>query len=207
MTAFGGIALEDDELIARAQQGDTAAYETLVVRYQEIAFRAAFLITGDAAAAEDAVQEAFVKAYYALPRFRPGALLRPWLLRIAANEARNRRKADNRRLALAERAAADAPSPAMVPSPEAAALQGEQRQALLAALDRLPADYRLAIGYRYFLSLTEEEMAATMDCARGTVKSRLARALKRLRSELDRPDEREQEAQHDGPRRRSTGHG
>lgn len=205
--AYGGTALEESDLIARAQRGDARAYETLVLRYQDVAFRTAYLITGDAQAAEDAVQEAMVKAYYALPRFRPGASLRPWLLRIVANEARNRRKADFRRISLTERAAADMYTAEAARSPEAEALQGEQRMALMAALSRLSEEDRLVICYRYLLSLSELEMATVMDCARGTVKSRLARALKRLRLEIDRPAQQEQEMPQDGPGVRSARHG
>ncbi|HEX2186328.1 MAG TPA: sigma factor, partial [Chloroflexota bacterium] len=78
--------------------------------YQEVAFRTAYLLTGDGAEAEDAAQEAFIKAYYALGRFRPGAPFRPWLLQIVANEARNRRRAGGRRGGLALRVAAERPS-------------------------------------------------------------------------------------------------
>ena len=81
---------KDAELTARARDGDVGAYEELVTRYQGIAFRVAWLVVHNRGDAEDAVQDAFVKAYYALPRFRPGAPFRPWILRIVANEARNR---------------------------------------------------------------------------------------------------------------------
>ncbi|MGH2585617.1 MAG: RNA polymerase sigma factor [Dehalococcoidia bacterium] len=161
-----------------------SAYEALVQRYQEIAFRTAFVIVRSAAEAEDAAQEAFVKAYFALSRFRAGAPFRPWLLRIVANEARNRRTAAGRRAGLALRAAGSLPEPAAEPSPEAVALAAEQRAELLAAVNALREEDRLAITYRYFLNLNEEEMAAVMGCARGTVKSRLSRALGRLRAHL-----------------------
>ena len=153
-------------------------------RYQEVAFRTAYLITGVAAEAEDAAQEAFVKAYYALPRFRAGAPFRPWLLQIVANEARNRRKAAGRRAALTLRAAAERPVADPAPSPEAAALAAEQRDALLQALNGLREEDRLIVAYRYFFDLSEAEMAAALGCARGTVKSRLSRALGRLREGL-----------------------
>src|SRR5579859_5935590 len=91
--------LEESELVERARGGEAAAYEMLVRRYQALAFRVAFVLLGDAAEAEDAAQEAFLKAWQALPRFRAGAPLRPWLLRIVANEARNRRSAAARRCA------------------------------------------------------------------------------------------------------------
>jgi RNA polymerase sigma-70 factor (ECF subfamily) len=155
-----------------------------VRRYQEIAFRTAFLITGAAAEAEDAAQEAFVKAYFALSRFRKGAPFRPWLLRIVANEARNRRTAAVRRAGLALRAAGARPKDSDDGSPEVLALAAEQRAELLAAVDRLRPEERLAVSARYFLQLSEEETAAVMGCARGTVKSRLSRALRRLRTML-----------------------
>jgi RNA polymerase sigma-70 factor (ECF subfamily) len=155
-----------------------------VERYREVVFRTAFLIVGEAAEAEDATQDAFVKAYYALPRFRAGAPVRPWLLQIAANEARNRRKAAGRRARLALRVGADQPPADSAGWPEAAALAAEQRQVLLDALERLRVEDRLTIAYRYFVGLTEAEMAVALGCAPGTVKSRLSRALGRLRERL-----------------------
>ena len=177
-----GRPLEEPELIERARQGDAGAYAELVQRYQEVAFRTAYLITRGADDAEDAAQEGFVKAYYALPRFHAGAPFRPWLLRIVANEARNSRKAAGRRAGLALRAAEDRPPGDAAPSPEAAVLAGEQREWLLRAVDSLREEDRLVIIYRYFLELSEAEMADALDCARGTVKSRLSRAMGRLRA-------------------------
>jgi RNA polymerase sigma-70 factor (ECF subfamily) len=176
--------LEDDELVARAKRGDTRAFGTLVEEHQTIAFRTAYLLTGSAADAEDAVQDAFVKAYSALGRFRPGAPFRPWLLAIVANEARNRRRSAGRRERLALRAAEDPLSGGAVPSPEAALLDAERREELLRAVDDLREDDRMAIGCRYFLGLSEEETAAALGWRRGTVKSRTSRALDRLRDRL-----------------------
>jgi len=153
-----------------------------------VAFRTAYLITGTAAEAEDAAQEAFVKAWYALGRFRPNAPFRPWLLRIVANEARNRRTAAGRRVNLALRARERDPDGDAAPSPEAVALRAEQRAMLLRAINRLRVDDRLVIGYRYFFDLSEAEMATALDCARGTIKSRLSRALGRLRDVLRAED-------------------
>jgi RNA polymerase sigma-70 factor (ECF subfamily) len=178
--------LESDEaLVDRARRGDAGAYASLVERYQDVAFRVAYLMLGDAAEAEDATQEAFIKAYYALPRFRSGALLRPWLLQIVANQARNQRRAGSRRDLLALRASAsERPSADAAQSPEAEALVAEQRQALLQAVRDLRDDDRLVVAYRYFFELSESEMAGALGCARGTVKSRLSRALDRLRRAL-----------------------
>jgi RNA polymerase sigma-70 factor (ECF subfamily) len=179
-------ALEDEaELVERAKRGDTDAYAKLVRLHQELAQRVAYLITQEQSEAEDAAQEAFINAYYSLHRFRQGASFRAWLLRIVANQARNRLKAARRRAHLMERAAtAWQPAPHPAPTPEGVALANEQRAALLHALDRLPEHDRLALAYRFFFDLTEAEMAEALGCARGTVKSRLSRALTRLRQVL-----------------------
>ena len=180
-----GRPLGDAELVERAQQGDAGAYEELVRRYQQLAHRVAFLVTGEAADSEDAAQEAFVKAYYALNGFRKEAAFKPWLLKIVANEARNRRRSSGRRAGLALRAAQERPSGDAAPSPEVAALAHERNRELLAALDSLREPDRLVVAYRYFLDLSEAETAAALGCARGTVKSRLSRALARLRALME----------------------
>jgi RNA polymerase sigma factor (sigma-70 family) len=175
----------DQQLIERARAGDGSAFGQLVQQHQELAFRTAYLILGDAAEAEDAAQEAFLKAYHALARFRPDAPFRPWLLEIVANQARNQRRAAGRRAQLALRAAgAGLADGAPSPGPELAALQREQQQRLLQALESLREPERLAVAGRYFLNLSEAELAALLGCPRGTVKSRLARALDRLRQRL-----------------------
>jgi RNA polymerase sigma-70 factor (ECF subfamily) len=178
-----GRPLDESNLVARARRGDADAYEELVHAYQGIALRTAYVLAGNAADAEEAAQDAFVKAYRALWRFRPGAPFKPWLLRIVANEARNRRRSTGRRQALALRAGHE-PSGEAAPSPEAALLGAERREALVAALNRLPEPDREAIACRYLLDLSEAETAAALGLRPGTVKSRLSRALERLRSEL-----------------------
>src|SRR3954467_3817343 len=112
--------LEETELVERARRGDLRAWETIVRTYQGIAFRTAYVLTGSAADAEEAAQDGFVKAYRALGRFRRGAPLRPWLLEVVGNEARNRRRSAGRRDRLAMRAAVEeGPSGGAAPSPEA----------------------------------------------------------------------------------------
>jgi RNA polymerase sigma factor (sigma-70 family) len=175
--------LDESVLVERARRGDLRAWESIVRMYQGIAFRTAYLLTGSAVDAEEAAQDGFVNAYRALGRFRRGAPLRPWLLRIVANEARNRRRSAARRERLALRAAQDRPGDA-VPSPEAALLAGEERERLLAAVEQLPDEQRDTVACRYFLQLSEEETASVLHVRRGTVKSRLARGLERLRAEL-----------------------
>lgn len=173
---------DDVSLAARAQRGDEDAFEELVRMYQGLAFRTAYLLSGSAADAEDAVQTALVKAWRALPRFRAGSPFRPWLLRIVANEAHNRRRSAGRRAELRLRAIAAHPQGDAAPSPEGAALGREQREDLLRALEALDERDRDVLACRFFLELSEEETAATLGVRRGTVKSRTSRALERLRA-------------------------
>ena len=179
-----GRPLEEPELVVRAMDGDTHAYEELVRMHQQVAMRTAWLVTRNAAEAEDAVQEAFVKAYRALRRFREGAAFRPWLLAIVTNEARNRRRSVARADRLTLRVAEVRPSGDAAPSPEAAALLDEERTLLVKALNAMREEDRLVVGYRYLLGLSEAETAEALGVPKGTVKSRLARSLGRLREAL-----------------------
>jgi RNA polymerase sigma-70 factor (ECF subfamily) len=177
------IAPEPDEarLVAAASAGDARAYAELLARHQAVAFRAAFLITGSAAEAEDATQDAAIKAWLALPRFRARAPFRPWFVRIAINEARNRRRSAGRRAGLTLRLGGER---SVAPSAETEALARAEGAELAAALERLGEPDQLVIAARHLLGLSEAETAAALAVRRGTVKSRLSRALERLRSEL-----------------------
>ena len=174
----------DGELFTRAQRGDQAAYEEVVQRYQQVAFRTAYIITGSSADAEDAAQEGFVKAFRALSTFRVGAEPRPWLLRIVANEARNRVRSAGRRHQLELRVAERFRPGDAAPSPEAAAVAAEDSQWLLGLVNELSEEDRLVISSRYLLELNGEETAAALGIPEGTVKSRLSRALARLRGTI-----------------------
>jgi RNA polymerase sigma factor (sigma-70 family) len=180
---------DESTLVARARRGEAAAYEELVRMHQAIAFRVALVNAGDRADAEDAVQDGFVKAYRALGRFRDGAPFRPWLLKIVANEARNRRRSAGRRAGLTLRVVGTAASGDAAPSPEAAVLTGERREELLDAIARLDDRDRDILVYRFLLELDEQETAEALGIRRGTVKSRTSRALERLRAEV--PEVRE----------------
>jgi len=175
--------MDDAPLVERARRGDVSAYAALVRRYQRDALRLAWVVGGDAGEADDVVQEAFVKGWAAIDRFRGGAAFRPWLLKIVANEARNRRRSRGRRVALALRAGAAVPSAA--PSPEDLAVVAGERTAVAAALDRLPEHERLVLACRFLLDLSEAETAEALDCPAGTVKSRTSRGLARLRADLE----------------------
>jgi RNA polymerase sigma-70 factor (ECF subfamily) len=170
-------------LVARARSGDTAAYGELVRSHQRAACGLAALVGGRADDAEDVAQEAFVKAFAALGRFRLGSAFRPWVLAIVANEARNRRRSAGRRQRHELRLALLPPGEGG-PSPEAAALAGEQRAALVAAVETLPRRQREVVSCRYLLDLSEAETAAVLGVSAGTVKSQLSRALAHLREEL-----------------------
>jgi RNA polymerase sigma-70 factor (ECF subfamily) len=180
--------LPETELVRRARRGDEDAYEELVRAHQGIAFRIAYLLCANAPDAEEAAQDGFVKAYRALGRFRTDAPFRPWLLKIVANEARNRRRAAGRRAGLALRAAEEDPSGGAAPSPEGTLLAAAERDTLLAAVNALREEERLVIACRYFLELSEEETASALGIRRGTVKSRTSRALDRLRETLGGAD-------------------
>ena len=179
-----GRPLEDAELIERAKGGDVRAYEELVRRHQGVAARVAHLASRGADDALDAVQEAFVKAYVALPRFRDGAPFRPWLLRIVANEASNRRRAAGRRERLSLRLAEGEgrASGGAAPSPEATVLAASERRDLLQAVNGLREEDRMVLACRFFLELSDAETAAVLGWPLGTVKSRSSRALRRLRT-------------------------
>jgi RNA polymerase sigma-70 factor (ECF subfamily) len=185
-----GRPLEERELVLRAQRGDDGAFAELVRAHQEIAFRVAYLITGNATDAEDAVQDGALKAWRALARFRAGEPWRPWLLSIVANEARNRRRSAGRRAQLALRASREQASGDAAPfpgtsTPEATALATDERRRLLAALEDLPDEARDVLVCRYLLELSEEETATALGLRRGTVKSRTSRALDRLRESYE----------------------
>jgi RNA polymerase sigma-70 factor (ECF subfamily) len=181
----GRVESEEDRLIANAKRGDQRAYAELLTRHQAVAFRAAYLVTGSAAEAEDATQEACVKAWLALARFRAGAPFRPWLVQIAVNEARNRRRAAGRRAGLVLRLNPSFTGAAPAPSAESEALAGEERAQLAAAVARLREEDQLIIAARYFLGLSEAETAIVLRLRRGTAKSRLSRALGRLQRQLE----------------------
>jgi RNA polymerase sigma factor (sigma-70 family) len=182
--AIALVAPREAELVARAKRGDHAAYEALWREHERAAYRTAFLLVRSAADAEDVTQDAFVKAYRALGRFRTGSPFRPWLLRIVGNEARNHLRASGRRAFHQGRAAALEPAAAGAGA-DAALLRREERRRLLAALDALPEGERLAVAARYLAGLTDAEIGAALGVPRAAVKMRAWRGLQRLRRELD----------------------
>ncbi|NGO44405.1 RNA polymerase sigma factor [Streptomyces sp. YC419] len=169
-------------MIARVRAGEPEAYAELVRAHTGIALRAAAAL-GAGADAEDVVQQAFFKAYCTLGRFRDGAAFRPWLLSIVANETRNTVRTAVRQRTVVGREAALTEAEPVIPEsadPAVAALEVERRAALLAALDRLSEEHRRVVTYRYLLEMDEPETAQALGWPRGTVKSRLNRALRKL---------------------------
>lgn len=169
----------ESDLIGRARQGDSDAWEALVQEHQEAVFRLAYLLLGDARDAEDTAQETFIRAFRYLHTYDSSRSWRPWLLGITANLARNRRRAIGRYLHHLGRLARLNIDPTLDPENEVAHLANAQ--ALWRAVRRLEAVDQEIIYLRYFLELSVEETAETLNIAPGTVKSRLYRALGRLR--------------------------
>lgn len=188
--AAGQEIANESELVRLARSDNPLAWEKLVRQYQEPVFRLAYLILGDADDAEDAAQETFIRAHAALARFYETRPLRPWLLSIAANLARNRRRSLGRYWGALQRAFQANPSP-FHPPPERTTAADARR--LREAVTRLRPDGQDIIYLRYFLGLSEAEAAAALDIPAGTAKSRLSRALAHLRRviETDYPDLRD----------------
>jgi RNA polymerase sigma-70 factor, ECF subfamily len=176
--------LSDADLIRRARQGDPAAWEALVRAHEEAVFRLAYLFTGDADSAADASQETFIRAYQALDRFDLERSVKPWLLSIAANQARNQLRSAGRYLAVLRRAFREEASTSR--AAETSATDRWQATSLWEAVRRLELDDQQVIYYRYFLELSVRETASALGIAEGTVKSRLHRALDRLKSVIAR---------------------
>lgn len=174
---------QEEVLIALARDGDEHAFGELVTRYQALAARVArFVAPG--VDVDDVVQEAFVKAWYAMPRFRLGAPFKPWICRIAANEAKNQIRSARRREALMLRATSAGRDDRSVPPPEGQVLAREDAEALVRAMNRLGSNDRLVLAYRWLLDLSEAEMADALAVPAGTVKSRLSRAMTKLRTAI-----------------------
>ena len=173
-------AIDDAEAVVRSRDGDLDAYAALVARYTLRAHRAAFLL-GAGEEADDVVQEAFVKAFRHLPRFRVGEPFGPWLLRIVTNETRNLTRSRRRRAALALRLSAVESGATTVAGPVHEVLTAERHTRLVAAVNTLPDKERQVLVCRYFLDLSEAETAQVLGWPLGSVKSRASRALNRLR--------------------------
>ena len=181
--------MEEQEAIARLKRGDIGGLEVLVRKYQVRAVRTAYLITRDRALAEDIVQAAFVRAYERIGQFDAGRPFGPWFLRSVVNDAVKATTRRQRQVSLEASAEGEETSLADLlaspcPGPDDLVEAAELRQAVWAALGRLPPAQRAVIVQRYYLDLSETEMADELACPPGTVKWRLHAARKRLRTLL-----------------------
>ena len=186
----------DLSLVQRAQRGESGAFDALVRRYQHKVVKLVMRYVRNPTEAEDIAQDAFIKAYRALSRFRGDSAFYTWLYRIAINTAKNSLAARARNpVQLDSSGSGDEDRPGLeermidTATPEALALTEEIRATVSAAIDRLPEDLRTAIMLRELEGLSYEEIAKTMDCPVGTVRSRIFRAreavYERLREIFD----------------------
>jgi RNA polymerase sigma-70 factor (ECF subfamily) len=171
--------LDEPSLIRRAVQGEMKAWESLILAHQEAVFRLAYLILGDPDEAEDVAQETFLRAWKNLRRFDLSRPLPPWLLRITVNLARNHHRSAGRYLAALIRTSQGEPAAPTIEEKSAQQIESEQ---LWRAVRRLQLPDQQIVYLRYFLDLSVAETADTLQVAEGTVKSRLNRALSRLRT-------------------------
>lgn len=178
----------DGELVARWQQGETAAFEALVRRYEDRVFRLLHRMLGSAADAEDAAQETFLNLHRHGRRFRGDARFSTFVYRVAANAALNRRRSLGRRRArlerLAERQAAGHDLPTPPPGPEQRTLGRELQARVHEALETLPDKLRLPVVLFDIEGLAYAEVSEVLGVAEGTVKSRIHRARTALRERL-----------------------
>jgi RNA polymerase sigma factor (sigma-70 family) len=174
--------LDDDALVARARAGHVDAYGELVRRHQRAALRVAAVVGGSTQEAGDIVQDAFVAAHRALGTYRGDGSVRSWMLRIVANHARNHVRGRVRRIRRDERYAGLALRD--VAAPDDDVVRTAEHDAVAAALVGLGPDDRAVLGCRFVAGLSELETAEVLGLPVGTVKSRTARALGRLRVRL-----------------------
>jgi RNA polymerase sigma-70 factor (ECF subfamily) len=172
----------DQDLVVRAQAGDRRAFDLLCLKYQQRIVKLALRYVREPAEALDIAQEAFIKAYRALPGFRGDSAFYTWLYRIAINSAKNHLAGRDRRHAELDATGDGGDSAEVVAllrddeTPERLAMQDDLRRAIEAAMAALPDELRTAILLREVDGLSYEEIAAAMECPVGTVRSRIFRA-------------------------------
>lgn len=171
--------MDEPTLIRHAANGDTTAWEPLVLANQQAVFRLSYLLLGDPDDAEDIAQETFLRAWKYLKRFDATRPLRPWLLSIASNLASNRRRSAGRYFAALTRAFRDEPASVTIEENNS---QHTQANDLWKAVQTLHIPDQQIVYLRYFLDLSVAETAEILQVAEGTVKSRLSRALEKLRA-------------------------
>lgn len=180
----------DEDLVLRVQQGDKNAYNLLVLKYQHRIIQLVNRYVKDGSEAQDVAQETFIKAYRALGSFRGDSAFYTWLYRIAINTAKNYLVARTRRNSDYEVDLQDAevcenlPQLQGIETPERLLISEEIVETIRIAIEKLPEDMRVAIMLREFEGMSYEEIAETMDCPVGTVRSRIFRAREAIDSKL-----------------------
>jgi RNA polymerase sigma-70 factor (ECF subfamily) len=185
--------MDDTELVTRIKAGDMSALEALMRRHNRALYRTARAILRDDMEAEDAVQEAYIRAYRALATFRGESKLSTWLVRIVANEALMRRRRNTRSAQVLPMDATAIPDETPMsdePGPESEAMRGQMRKVLEARIDALPDGYRAVFVLRALEELTVEETAAALEIPDATVRTRYFRARGLLRESLARDIDR-----------------
>ncbi len=181
----------DNVLVERVQRGDKRAFDLLVLKYQHKLLKLITRYVRDPSEAEDVAQEAFIKAYRALPRFRGESGFYTWLYRIAINTAKNHLVAASRRPPDSDIDVMDAEQYDNTAelkesaTPELLLLKDEVQQAIVDAIEALPPDLRAAISLRELEGFSYEEIAESMDCPIGTVRSRIFRAREAINKRLE----------------------
>ena len=180
----------DQQLVAKVQKGDSRAFDLLVLKYQHRIFGLISRYVHDADEVQDVAQEAFIKAYRALPKFRGDSAFYTWLYRIAINTAKNYLVSRSRRPPGSDVEVEDAEYYASggalheIETPENALLGAELKSVVERAIRELPEDLRTAVTLREFDGLSYEDIADIMDCPIGTVRSRIFRAREAIDSQV-----------------------
>jgi RNA polymerase sigma-70 factor (ECF subfamily) len=179
LTWAGSAANADDALALRGGAGDLAAFDTLVANYQTRLFRFAYRMLKNRVEAEDVVQETFLRAYRALPKYRPDGYFSSWIYRIALNECRRRMRGQRPTVELEAGMYADETA-----HPEQTLLSQDRNRRLREAVEALPEHYRLVMQFFYFEEMSVDQISRALDVSVSAVKVRLHRGRERLATRL-----------------------